>query len=209
MSVIAIVLVISISGLVVEYIVAIDVTRVRFPADAYCESMRRTGGDQPLLHLTLYEGRANKTLCPSGLRGWTQVPLARAAWVQIPQVSFLHHLCRFFFAICRDPGSNRGPSDLQSDALPTELSRLCWSRMAERSSPGESHLESAGIALQENAAGEDRTHDLRIMRPTRCQLRYCRHVFLELRARQPTKQRARGKRQRGDSNPCGQSPMDF
>ena len=30
----------------------------------------------------------NTTLCPSGLRGWTQVPLARAAWVQIPQVSF-------------------------------------------------------------------------------------------------------------------------
>ena len=26
--------------------------------------------------------------------------------------------------ICRDTGSNRGPSDLQSDALPTELSRL-------------------------------------------------------------------------------------
>lgn len=25
-------------------------------------------------------------------------------------------------------------------------------------------------------AGEDRTHDLRIMRPTRCQLRYCRHI---------------------------------
>ena len=32
--------------------------------------------------------RTAKTLCPSGLRGWTQVPLARAAWVQIPQVSF-------------------------------------------------------------------------------------------------------------------------
>ena len=28
---------------------------------------------------------------------------------------------------CLDPGSNRGPSDLQSDALPTELSRLCIS----------------------------------------------------------------------------------
>ena len=27
---------------------------------------------------------------------------------------------------CRDPGSNRGPLDLQSNALPTELSRLCW-----------------------------------------------------------------------------------
>ena len=25
---------------------------------------------------------------------------------------------------CRDPGSNRGPSDLRSDALPTELSGL-------------------------------------------------------------------------------------
>ena len=24
---------------------------------------------------------------------------------------------------CRDPGLNQGPSDLQSDALPTELSR--------------------------------------------------------------------------------------
>ena len=31
--------------------------------------------------------RISKTLCPSGLRGWTQVPLAQAAWVQIPQVS--------------------------------------------------------------------------------------------------------------------------
>ena len=27
------------------------------------------------------------------------------------------------FQKCRDPGSNRGPSDLQSDALQTELSR--------------------------------------------------------------------------------------
>ena len=25
---------------------------------------------------------------------------------------------------CRDPGLNQGPSDLQSDALPSELSRL-------------------------------------------------------------------------------------
>ena len=31
----------------------------------------------------------HETLCPSGLRGWTQVPLAQAAWVQIPQVSYL------------------------------------------------------------------------------------------------------------------------
>ena len=32
--------------------------------------------------------------------------------------------------LCRDPGSNRGPSDLRSDALPTELSRL--SRWGDR-----------------------------------------------------------------------------
>ena len=28
--------------------------------------------------------------------------------------------------VCRDPGLKRGPSDLQSDALPTELSRQLW-----------------------------------------------------------------------------------
>ena len=33
-------------------------------------------------------GSLPKTVCPSGLRGWTQVPLARAAWAQIPQLSF-------------------------------------------------------------------------------------------------------------------------
>ena len=33
------------------------------------------------------ESHRVKTLCPSGLSGWTQVPLAQAAWVQIPQLS--------------------------------------------------------------------------------------------------------------------------
>ncbi len=32
--------------------------------------------------------KRTRTVCPSGLRGWTQVPLAPAAWVQIPQLSF-------------------------------------------------------------------------------------------------------------------------
>ena len=31
---------------------------------------------------------------------------------------------KFVSQKCRDPGSNRGPLDLQSNALPTELSRL-------------------------------------------------------------------------------------
>ena len=42
---------------------------------------------------------------------------------------------------------------------------------------------------QGNAASEDRTHDLRIMRPTRCQLRYSRSVWLSADIRcaaQPT-----------------------
>ena len=43
--------------------------------------MCRGGEDQ-------FSGKASKTVCPSGLRGWTQVPLARAAWVQIPQLSY-------------------------------------------------------------------------------------------------------------------------
>jgi hypothetical protein len=38
---------------------------------------------------TVSAGQLAWTLCPSGLRGWTQVPLAQAAWVQILQVSFM------------------------------------------------------------------------------------------------------------------------
>ena len=37
---------IRISGLVVEYIVAIDVTRVRFPADAHCSLQAPAFHDQ-------------------------------------------------------------------------------------------------------------------------------------------------------------------
>ena len=36
-----------ISGLVVEYIVAIDVTRARFPADAYAQAQSDISGDAP------------------------------------------------------------------------------------------------------------------------------------------------------------------
>ena len=42
-----------------------------------------------MLYQLSYSRLSNtKAVCPSGLRGWTQVPLARAAWVQIPQLSF-------------------------------------------------------------------------------------------------------------------------
>ena len=38
---------------------------------------------------------------------------------------------------------------------------------------------SSLAAAVRTAAGEDRTHDLRIMRPTRCQLRYCRLEYFQ------------------------------
>ena len=38
--------------------------------------------------------------------------------------------------------------------------------------------------FRKSAASEDRTHDLRIMRPTRCQLRYRRCSYLEIALRQ-------------------------
>ena len=41
-----------------------------------------------------------KTVCPSGLRGWTQVPLARAAWVQIPQLSYSMVTCHHTRMLC-------------------------------------------------------------------------------------------------------------
>ena len=42
-----------------------------------------------------------KTVCPSGLRGWTQVPLAQAAWVQIPQLSISLFCSDIVIVLCR------------------------------------------------------------------------------------------------------------
>ena len=54
-------------------------------------------------------GVALGCVCPSGLRGWAQVPLARAARVQIPQVSLIHSsgVCAFrqIYATLADLGT--------------------------------------------------------------------------------------------------------
>ena len=42
---------------------------------------------------------------------------------------------------CRDPGSNRGPLDLQSNALPTELSRQDIKRSEKRCSGSQCALK--------------------------------------------------------------------
>ena len=89
-----------------------------------------------------------RTLCPSGLRGWTQVPLAQAAWVQIPQVSVLprclqpHHRKR----LCRSGGEgatrnpatrNRTRDHMISARLYSQmLCQLSYSRLARDASAG-------------------------------------------------------------------------
>ena len=65
-----------------------------------------------------------KTVCPSGLRGWTQVPLAQAAWVQIPQLSFcfpwgLNRLLLVLWFISR--------SGVRSQRLLSSVGRACAS----------------------------------------------------------------------------------
>ena len=54
--------------------------RCILPLDHWC--MKATKTDWA-------NGIGTETVCPSGLRGWTQVPLAWAAWAQIPQRSLV------------------------------------------------------------------------------------------------------------------------
>ena len=59
-------------------------------------------------------------------KGVLVIPQVKITWIRFSIT------CGFDFwhlKMCRDPGLNQGPSDLQSDALPTELSRLArkWS----------------------------------------------------------------------------------
>ena len=62
----------SISGLVVEYIVAIDVTRVRFPADALSETLPGTRRDAI-------------ALAPKRIDERPRADLSRDRWMQGPE----------------------------------------------------------------------------------------------------------------------------
>ena len=73
-------------------------------------------------HLTIFQLAAG---------GWSFVQSWHSSheqlqWKKTMNCSFsiCHHRDSIAKKECRDPGSNQGPSDLQSDALPTELSRL-------------------------------------------------------------------------------------
>ena len=55
--------------------------------------------------------------------------MVKIVWrfAELQPVDYKENLCVLLDKIrfvCRDPGSNQGPLDLQSNALPTELSRL-------------------------------------------------------------------------------------
>ena len=83
----------GISGLVVEYIAAIDVTRVPFPADAHCshESVRWRGeGAQEAetdSHMTAWTGmQLTGRFCRRHV-GRAAKAWGLPAWVRIPQVS--------------------------------------------------------------------------------------------------------------------------
>ena len=58
---------------------------------------------------------------------------------------------------CRDPGSSRGPSDLQSDAFPSQLSRLCQTWRLHRADIGAIglFLMKATVILGSDRAQQD------------------------------------------------------
>ena len=78
-------------------------------------------------------------------------------------------------ALCLPAGSFCCTSDY---ALPTALLPLCQILFLRHHFTGCEWVSPPAlrIPIAKHAAGEDRTPDLRIMRPTRYQLRYCRSV---------------------------------
>ena len=92
-----------------------------------------------------------------------------------------HQLAQSF--LCRDPGSNQGPSDLQSDALPAELSRLVlmlsFAKVLERRLAPELQGACPEVKVlhffwsrRGHAETRDRTGDLQIFSLTLSQLSY-------------------------------------
>ena len=71
--------------------------------------------------------RLNRTACPSGLRGWAQVPLAQAVWVQITKLSVIAGSIItdvFFDSIKWDFFSS---DQAQAVATVEEEEKTCWS----------------------------------------------------------------------------------
>ena len=92
----------SISGLVVEYIVAIDVTRVRFPADALLLTQAAAGPRQAIATVTIQRVKSNwvrqdsRGTRPHAFADPRARPTERFAWCRaggrIPPASFESHV---------------------------------------------------------------------------------------------------------------------
>ena len=92
------------------------------------------------------------TLCLSGLRGWTQVPLVQTAWVQVPQVSYGSGL-KVATGNCWPTETHSSSRDLSSESpswlreRPPEAhpaaggpASSCWPRFEETFCPGSGRL---------------------------------------------------------------------
>ena len=69
-------------------------------AEARARECNRRQNELRVVAFDIFMPPKKKTVCPSGLRGWTQVPLAQAAWVQIPQLSFISRSIRAHMRRC-------------------------------------------------------------------------------------------------------------
>ncbi len=170
--VIAIRSVISISGLVAGYIVAVDVTRYWFLADAYRQAAPRSDDSPALLQLDPHGRTANKTLCPSCLMDSSSTS-ASCMGSNTTGVIFTTPESRRAHAQYAETRDRTGDLQILSLRRLDLRYRGCvgrgWQMAGARDVP-------VGVGRGDsprNAAGEDRTHDLRIMRPGICQLRYC------------------------------------
>jgi hypothetical protein len=111
-----------------------------------------------------------KTLCPSGLRGWTQVPLARAAWVQIPQVSFF--MQKTLNALRKWHLSLRIDSNNRNQHLGDCTLRFMSTQYLSQKCQGDLILKNYETNWIKNAETRDRTGDLQIFGLTLSQLSY-------------------------------------
>ena len=94
---------------------------------------------------------------------WVEATATQAAWT-VPAARG---------GCLRDTAACLGHQAPQPHPSTTESANKAGAAAQLRSDGGR-HCCRGGWAIWAHAAGEDRAHDLRIMRPTRFQLRYCR-----------------------------------
>ena len=126
---------------------------------------------------------------------WVEAAASQAAWT-VPAARG---------GCLRDTAACLGHQAPQPHPSTTESTNKAGAEAQLRSDGGR-HCCRGRWAIWAHAAGEDRSHDLRTMRPTRCQLRYCRswqRSFAIPHARRAWAHAARGGVGRGHGNTGG------